>query len=88
VTLADLGRSRKGPRCPSARATLNTGSPMQQTAVHARTTSLLRLVVFVEERFKITVGGADLLPENFATVNTVGAYLRAREPGQLGAAHA
>jgi len=48
--------------------------------------SLLRLVVFVEERFKITVGEADLLPENFASVNTICAYLRAREPGRLGAA--
>ena len=48
--------------------------------------SLLRLVVFVEERFKITVGEADLLPENFASVDTICAYLRAREPGRLGAA--
>jgi acyl carrier protein len=42
--------------------------------------SLLQLVVFLEERFGITVGDADLLPENFETVNTICAYLRAREP--------
>ena len=42
--------------------------------------SLLQLVVFLEERFGITVGDADLLPENFASVNTICAYLRAREP--------
>jgi acyl carrier protein len=42
--------------------------------------SLLQLVVFLEERFGITVGDADLLPENFATLNTICAYLRAREP--------
>lgn len=48
--------------------------------------SLLRLVVFVEERFGITVGETDLLPENFASVNTICAYLRAREPGRQGAA--
>ena len=42
--------------------------------------SLLQLVVFLEERFGITVGDADLLPENFASVKTICAYLRAREP--------
>ena len=50
--------------------------------------SLLRLVVFLEERFGITMGDADLLPENFATVDTICAYVRAREPGkQAAAAH-
>ena len=44
--------------------------------------TLLRLVVFLEERFGITIGEADLLPENFASVNTICAYLRAREPGK------
>jgi acyl carrier protein len=42
--------------------------------------SLLRLVVFLEGRFGITMGEADLLPENFASVNTICAYLRARDP--------
>ena len=49
--------------------------------------SLLRLVVFLEERFGITMGDADLLPENFASVNTICAYLRAREPAKHEAAH-
>jgi acyl carrier protein len=49
--------------------------------------SLLQLVVFLEGRFKITVGEADLLPENFDTINAICAYLRAREPGRRGAAH-
>ncbi len=49
--------------------------------------SLLRLVVFLEERFGVTMGDADLLPENFASVNAICAYLRAREPGKQGAAH-
>jgi acyl carrier protein len=48
--------------------------------------SLLRLVVFLEERFKITVGDADLLPENFASVHTICAYLRARMPAKQEAA--
>ena len=42
--------------------------------------SLLQLVVFLEGRFGITVGDADLLPENFGTVNAICAYLRTREP--------
>jgi acyl carrier protein len=42
--------------------------------------SLLQLVVFLEERFGISVGDADLLPENFANLNAICAYLRAREP--------
>ena len=49
--------------------------------------SLLRLVVFLEERFEITMGDADLLPENFASVNTICAHLRAREPGKEAAAN-
>ena len=44
--------------------------------------SLLRLVVFLEERFGITMGDADLLPENFASVDAICAFLRAREPGK------
>jgi acyl carrier protein len=47
---------------------------------------LLRLVVFLEEQFGITMDDADLLPENFTSVNSICAYLRAREPG-LEAAH-
>ena len=50
--------------------------------------SLLRLVIFLEQEFKITVGEADLLPENFDSVNAICSYLRAREAGKQGAAHA
>jgi acyl carrier protein len=49
--------------------------------------NLLRLVVFLEERFGITMGDADLLPENFTSVNTICAYLRARETGKPQAVH-
>ena len=49
--------------------------------------SLLRLVVFLDEQFGIPVGDRDLLPENFASVNAICGYLRAREPGELGAVH-
>jgi acyl carrier protein len=44
--------------------------------------SLLRIGVFLEERFGITMGDADLLPENFASVDAICAYLRAREAGK------
>jgi hypothetical protein len=41
----------------------------------------------VIERFAIIVGEADLLPRNFASVNTMCAYLRTRQPGPQEAAH-
>lgn len=41
--------------------------------------SLLQLVVFLKERFGIAVDEADLLPENFASISTICAYLRARQ---------
>lgn len=44
--------------------------------------SLLQLVVFLEERFGVTVGAADLLPENFNSINSIGAYLRTRQQGR------
>ena len=43
--------------------------------------SLLRLVVFLEEQFGLTMGDADLLPENFSSVNAICAFLRGRELG-------
>jgi len=48
---------------------------------------LLKLVVFLEERFGIAMGDTDLLPDNFATVNAICAYVRAREPGRTEATH-
>ena len=40
---------------------------------------LLRLVVFLDEQFKITVDEVDVVPENFDSVNAICAYLRARD---------
>jgi acyl carrier protein len=40
--------------------------------------SLLRLVLFVQERFGIVVDDVDLVPENFASVDAICAYLRSR----------
>ncbi len=37
---------------------------------------LLRLVVFIQERFGIVVNDVDLIPENFDSVNVICACLR------------
>ena len=41
--------------------------------------SLLRLVVFIQERFGVAVGDVDLVPENFDSVDAICAYLRSRD---------
>jgi acyl carrier protein len=48
--------------------------------------SLLRLVVFIQERFDIVVDDVDLVPENFDTVDAICAYLRSRDGGKVGQA--
>jgi acyl carrier protein len=40
--------------------------------------SLLRLVIFIQERFGITVDDVDLVPEHFDSVDAICAYLRSR----------
>ena len=40
--------------------------------------SLLRLVVFIQEQFGIVVDDLDMVPEHFASVDTICAYLRSR----------
>jgi acyl carrier protein len=40
--------------------------------------SLLRLVLFIQERFGIAVDDVDLVPEHFDSVNAIGAYLRSQ----------
>lgn len=41
-------------------------------------TDLLRLVVFIEERFAIEVGDDELVPENFETIARLGGFIRAK----------
>ena len=41
--------------------------------------SMLRLAVFLRDRFQVTVEDADLIPENFDSVDAICAYLRARD---------
>ena len=47
--------------------------------------SLLRLVVYWEEKVGTTMGDTDLLPENFSSVNAISADVRARVPGKQAA---
>lgn len=46
--------------------------------------SLLRLVLFVQERFGIVVDDVDLVPEHFASVDAICTYLRSRAGGKAG----
>jgi acyl carrier protein len=39
---------------------------------------LLRLVIFIQERFGITVDDEDLVPEHFDSVDAICAYLRSQ----------
>jgi acyl carrier protein len=48
--------------------------------------SLLRLVVFIQERFGITVDDVDLVPEHFDSVDAICAYLRSRDGEREGQA--
>lgn len=45
--------------------------------------SLMRLLVFVEEEFSISMDDFELLPENFNTVNAICAYIRSRKQAQV-----
>ena len=40
---------------------------------------LLRLVVFVRDKYGVTVNDVDLTPENFDSVDAICAYLRSRD---------
>lgn len=40
--------------------------------------SLLRLVVFIQDRFGIVMDDLDVVPEHFASVDAICAYLRSR----------
>jgi acyl carrier protein len=56
---------------------LQNGTSLLETGV-LDSLSLLRLVVFIQERFGIVVDDVDLVPENFDTVDAICAHLRSR----------
>lgn len=45
--------------------------------------SLMRLLVFLEEAYNISMDDFELLPENFSTVNAICAYIRSQKESQL-----
>ena len=62
---------------------LGNTTPLLETGI-LDSLSLLRLVIFVQERFGIVVDDLDLVPEHFASVDDICAYLRSgagRESG-------
>jgi acyl carrier protein len=65
---------------------LGNKTPLLETGI-LDSLSLLRLVVFIQERFGIVVDDLDLVPEHFASVDTICAYLRSqigKRAGQAG----
>ena len=48
--------------------------------------SLLKLVVFVQERFGVMVDDVDLVPENFDSIDAICAYLRTQDGEKAGQA--
>ena len=56
---------------------LSNAAPLLETGVLDSLT-LLRLVLFVQDRFGIVVDDMDLVPEHFASVDAICAYLRSR----------
>jgi acyl carrier protein len=59
---------------------LADATPLLDTGV-LDSLSLLRLVLFVQERFGIVVDDVDFVPEHFASVDAIAAYLRPRAGG-------
>jgi len=66
---------------------LGNATPLLETGV-LDSLSLLRLMLFVQEHFGIEVDDVDLVPENFASVDAICAYLRSRAGGRAGQAGA
>lgn len=41
--------------------------------------TLLQLIAFIEERFDVTVGDGDMIPDNFQTINCLKAFLERKK---------
>jgi acyl carrier protein len=60
---------------------LGNTTPLLETGI-VDSLGLLRLVVFIQQQFGITVDDVDLVPENFDSVEAISAYLRSRDGGR------
>jgi non-ribosomal peptide synthetase component F len=85
---------RVGIRAPKSAASVvqdATPLPLGNTTLLLETDildslSMLRLVLFVQERFWIAADDVDLVPEHFTSVNAICAYLRSRAGERAGKA--
>jgi acyl carrier protein len=62
---------------------LGNATPLLETGI-LDSLSLLRLVMFIQEQFGIAVDDLDLVPEHFASVDSICAYLRSEARGKAG----
>jgi acyl carrier protein len=44
--------------------------------------ALLRLIVFIEEQFSVSVADGELMPENFQTVSLIKAFVERKQNGR------
>lgn len=60
---------------------LHNTTPLLETGI-IDSLRLLRLVLFVQERFGITVDDVDLVPEHFDSIDAICAYVRSLTEGK------
>jgi len=58
-------------------ATLEHDTPLLDSGI-IDSLSLLKLVLFLEKQFGIAVGGQELVPENFATVDAICRFVKSK----------
>jgi acyl carrier protein len=63
---------------------LDNSTPLLESGV-LDSLSILKLVLFLEEQFGIVVAPEDVIPENFATIDTICGYLRIQQHMQRSA---
>ncbi len=66
---------------------LGNATPLLETGI-LDSLGLLRLVMFIQERFGLVVDDVDLVPEHFASVDAICAFLRSGAGGKAGQAGA
>ena len=66
---------------------LGNATPLLETGI-LDSLGLLRLVVFVQEQFGIVADDLDFVPEHFASVDAICAYLRSLAGGKTNQASA
>lgn len=60
---------------------LKNDMPLLETGI-LDSLSVLKLVLFLEERFGIVVNPEELIPENFGTIDAICTYLRSQQQAQ------